>query len=139
MYLYKTLLLLSLLLNLSLGLTSVKSWVSLSMIPPLLSETTASTPVPSQYPAKTCFTYTRPREPWESEVQGIIVMRGLTHYLVMDRDEADRRSAGKKMGYTVSAETFHREYRPTPCPQSWIGKEDNDQTKNQDHAKKKKL
>lgn len=139
MYLYKMLLLLSLLLNLGLGLTSAKSWVSQYMTHQTRLETTVSTPVLSSYPAKTCFTYARPREPWESDVQGIIVMRGTTHYLVMDREEADRRSAGKKFGFTVSAETFHREYQPAPCPLSWIGKEDNDRTKKPEHAKKKKF
>lgn len=84
----------------------------------------ASAPVPypkePKFTANQCFNRNGLREPWESNgPDGLIVQRGYKQYLVLFRDEAERRSAGTKVGVPVSIGWFDQEHYVIDCPQSW--------------------
>ncbi len=67
-----------------------------------------------------CFNRNGIREPWESNgPDGLIVQKGYKQYLVLFRDEAERRSAGEKTGVPAGIDWFDREHYLIDCPKSW--------------------
>ena len=59
------------------------------------------------------------REPWDADVNGIIVRKGRNKYLVLYASEADRRAL-TKTGWEEDIRSFDSKYIPTPCPDSWM-------------------
>lgn len=81
-----------------------------------------STSIPSvdrRFSPYDCFARDGVREPWEPQVDGIIIQRGYQKYLVMWQDEAERRSGGAKFGQEIPVEEFERDKHVTTCPKGW--------------------
>lgn len=91
-----------------------------------------STPVPmpitSQIPTPDapkfhrldCFHRNGIREPWEGTIpDGIIEQVGYRQYLVMFRDEAERRGGGVKVALPLTIETFDDTHHLIACPPEW--------------------
>jgi hypothetical protein len=74
-----------------------------------------------KFHANQCFNRAGIREPWDSNgPDGIIIMKGYASYLVMFRSEAERRSAGEKVGLPFSFESFDETHYEVKCPDEWI-------------------
>lgn len=62
------------------------------------------------------------REPWDTDVAGIVIRKGYNKYLVMYASEADRNSLGAKQGWEEDIRSFDSKYVIAPCPETWITK-----------------
>lgn len=66
-----------------------------------------------------CFQHNGMREPWESNrPDGIIAIVGYEKYLVIFRDEAEKRGEDK-LAAPISFETMDRDFHKIACPPSW--------------------
>jgi hypothetical protein len=81
-------------------------------------------PEPSHLPkfkVHDCFHRDGVREPWEGTLpDGIIAMRGYTHYLVMFREEAERRGGQPKWALPLTIELFDSGHHHIACPENWV-------------------
>jgi len=67
-----------------------------------------------------CFHRDGLREPWEGTLpDGIIEMKGYEHYLVMFREEAERRGGQPKWAQTIGIKSFDARHHHIDCPESW--------------------
>lgn len=66
-----------------------------------------------------CFVHNGIRESWEELPDGIVTVRGIENYLVMFRDQAERKTAGNKLGTTITIETLDSGFHEVLCPVSW--------------------
>jgi hypothetical protein len=81
-----------------------------------------SGPQPSlpKFQKNECFHRDGIREPWEGDLpDGIIAWRGYAKYLVMFRDEAEKRGGGPKWTQEIEIETFDNRHHPIACPETW--------------------
>lgn len=65
-----------------------------------------------------CFTKAV-REPWDQDVAGIIIRKGIHKYLVLYASEAELK-ASVKHGWEEDIRAFDSKYIPCPCPASWM-------------------
>lgn len=77
-------------------------------------------PYQPKFLANTCFNLNGLREPWKHNgPDGIVVMRGYEHYLVMFREEAERRTGGTKNSVEMTFQEFDDNHYEVVCPKSW--------------------
>lgn len=109
------------LMKLFLSLVSLMALtLSLTLVPKTPAPHLTNLP---RFQSKTCFNLNGIREPWQSNgPDGIVVMRGYENYLVLYREEADRRYAGPKSGVSVPITEFDVTHYEVECPASWLTK-----------------
>ena len=68
-----------------------------------------------------CFDGLWDKESWElvDSPDGIIERVGHTHYLILFRDQAEKRG-NTKIGLSMSIATFDKHHTKVDCPTSWI-------------------
>ena len=66
-----------------------------------------------------CYMSTGVHEVWEPRPEGIIVKAGYLSYLTMHAIEANRTTAGNKIGVTVESEEFDSTHYKVDCPAAW--------------------
>ena len=89
------------------------------------SETTTASPIPSKDAPKfqkhDCFHRDGVREPWESGLpDGIIAWRGYNKYLVILRDETEKRGGGPKWSQELTIAEFDARHHYIACPFEWL-------------------
>jgi hypothetical protein len=67
-----------------------------------------------------CYVSNGLREPWQTNPDGIIVMKGYQKYLVLPAHEADRVSGGDKIGAEEEIIAFDSNYHQVICPETWL-------------------
>lgn len=79
-----------------------------------------SSPLP-KFKVHDCFHRDGLREPWEGALpDGIIEMKGYEHYLVMFREEAERRGGGGKWTQPIEISAFDERHHHVACPDTWL-------------------
>lgn len=66
-----------------------------------------------------CFVHNGFLESWEELPDGIVVLRGTESYLVMFKDQANRKAYSGKLGTTITIETLDSGFHDVLCPLSW--------------------
>lgn len=82
-----------------------------------------TTPVPlvPKFESNQCFAKGL-REPWDTDVAGMVIRKGHQKYLVMYASEASRNSLGAKTGWEEDIRSFDEKYTLVPCPATWLTK-----------------
>lgn len=77
-------------------------------------------PYVPKFKNRDCFIRAGLREPWSIDVEGMVILRGYTKYIVMYASEADRPTLIVKQGWEQYMREFDITHKIVPCPEPWL-------------------